>query len=266
MKKTHAWWKTAITIFAAFVHLAPFYIALTIALKPKSDLSSRWMLPTELFTDNFKLALESANIVLAMRNSIIITAISVVLVMLIGAMAAYPLSRVKTKFNAMVLLLVVGIMMVPPLSILVPLLRLLKTMGLISTFPGIIVVLTTFYLPLSIFLYSNFIGNIPLSLDESATIDGCNKLQTFWHVILPLLKPVTASVVILTGVQIWNDYQFSLYLLQKGRDESCHLGRSFLLRRLLSQPWRCSRCCTDRHSTNRHPLHLLTEVLRTRYG
>lgn len=215
MKKTNKWWKTLITLIAAAVHLAPFYIALTISLKPKSDLTSRWFLPTELYMDNFKLALESADILLAMRNSIFITAIAVTLVMLIGAMAAYPLSRVKTKFNAMVLLLVVGIMMVPPLSILVPLLRLLKGLDLISTYQGIILVLTTFYLPLSIFLYSNFIGNIPISLDESATIDGCNKLQTFWHVILPLLKPVTASVVILTGVQIWNDYQFSLYLLQK---------------------------------------------------
>lgn len=215
MKKKNQWWKTLITLIAAAIHFAPFYIVFTIALKPKTDLSSRWMLPTELFLDNFKLAFESANIVLAMRNSIIITSITVALVMLIGALAAYPLARVKTKLNTLILLLVVGIMMVPPLSVLVPLLRMLNVMGLISTFPGIIVVLLTFNLPLSIFLYSNFIGTIPMSLDEAATIDGCNKIETFWHVILPLLKPVTASVVILSGVQIWNDYQFSLYLLQK---------------------------------------------------
>ena len=213
--KKNQWWRTALTLFAAVIHFLPFYIVITVALKAKTDLSSRWALPGELYLDNFKLAIEKANILLAIRNSLIITVVSVVLVMLIGALAAYPLSRVKSRFNTGILLLVVGIMMVPPLSVLVPLLKLLKDMNLISTFPGIILVLVTFQLPMSIFLYSNFIGTIPLSLDESATIDGCNKIQTFWHVILPLLKPVTASVVILTGVNIWNDYQFSLYLLQK---------------------------------------------------
>lgn len=214
MKKSQ-WWRTVITLFAAVIHFAPFYVVFTIAFKPKTDLSSRWAMPSELYLDNFKLAIENAKIMLSIRNSMIITIITVTLVMLIGALAAYPLSRVKTKFNTMILLLVVGIMMVPPLSVLVPLLRMLNVMGLISTFPGIILVLLTFQLPLSIFLYSNFIGTIPITLDEAATIDGCNKVQTFWHVILPLLKPVTASVVILAGVQIWNDYQFSLYLLQK---------------------------------------------------
>jgi raffinose/stachyose/melibiose transport system permease protein len=90
----------------------------------------------------------------------------------------------------------------------------MSKLKLISTFLGIILVVTTFQLPMSIFLYSNFISTIPESLDEAARIDGCSKFQTFYKVILPLLKPVTASVVILTGVLIWNDYQFSLYLLQ----------------------------------------------------
>lgn len=213
MKKNN-WWRTLLTLIAAFIHFLPFYIVFTVAFKPKTDLSSRWSLPSELYLDNFKLAIEKANIFLAIKNSLIITIITVALVMFIGAMAAYPLSRLRSKFNRGILLLVVGIMMVPPLSVLVPLLTMLSKMNLISTYPGIILVLLTFQLPMSIFLYSNFITTIPLSLDESATIDGCNKIQTFYYVILPLLKPVTASVVILTGVNIWNDYQFSLYLLQ----------------------------------------------------
>lgn len=207
-------WKTVIALFASLIHFLPFYIVFTVAFKAKTDLSSRWAFPKELYLDNFKLAIEKAHVMLAIRNSIIITVITIVLVMIIGAMAAYPLSRIKSNFNKIILLVVVGIMMVPPLSVLVPLLAMLSKFNLISTYAGIILVLLTFQLPMSIFLYSNFIGTIPISLDESATIDGCNKVQTFFHVILPLLKPVTASVVILTGVNIWNDYQFSLYLLQ----------------------------------------------------
>ena len=84
----------------------------------------------------------------------------------------------------------------------------------ISTYWGIIVVLVTFNLPMSIFLFSNFIAGIPVALEEAAFIDGCNPIQTFFKIILPQLKPVVASVVILTGVGCWNDYQFSLYFLQ----------------------------------------------------
>ena len=213
--KKNTWWRTVLTLVAAFIHFLPFYIVFTVAFKPKTELSSRWALPKELYLDNFKLAIEKADILLAIKNSLIITLITVTLVMLIGALAAYPLARLKSKFNTGILLMVVGIMMVPPLSVLVPLLTMMSRLNLISTYPGIISVLLTFQLPMSIFLYSNFITTIPVSLDEAARIDGCNKIQTFWHVILPLLKPVTASVVILTGVNIWNDYQFSLYLLQK---------------------------------------------------
>ncbi len=213
MKKSN-WWRMLLTFIAAIVHFLPFYIVFTVAFKAKTDLSSRWSLPTDLYLGNFKLAIENANIFNAMKNSLIITVITVALVMFIGAMAAYPLSRIRSKFNRGILLLVVGIMMVPPLSVLVPLLTMMSKMNLISTYTGIILVLLTFQLPMSIFLYANFITTLPLSLDEAARIDGCNHLQTFYYIILPLLKPVTASVVILTGVNIWNDYQFSLYLLQ----------------------------------------------------
>ncbi len=212
--KKNSWWKTLIAISVSIIHILPFYIAATVAFKPKTDLSSRWMIPTNLFLDNFKLAIEKANIFGAIRNSIIITAVSVFLVMLVGAMAAYPLARNKSKFNRGMLNLILAMMMVPPLSILVPIVTMMSRIGGISTYWGIIVVLTTYQLPMSIFLYSNFIITIPVSLDEAASIDGCSKFTIFYRIILPLLKPVTASVVILTGVFIWNDFQFSLYILQ----------------------------------------------------
>ena len=107
-----------------------------------------------------------------------------------------------------------GVMMVPPLSILVSLYSVLVKMHGVNQYWGIILILVTFELPLSIFLYSNFISSIPGALDEAASIDGCGPVRTFFRIILPQLKPVTASVVILTGVHCWNDYQFSLYVLQ----------------------------------------------------
>lgn len=213
-KFKNPWWKTILAVFVSIIHILPFYIAITIAFKPKTDLSSRWMPPKTFFLENFKLAIEKADIFLAIKNSVIITGIAILLVMLVGAMAAYPLARNKTKLNTGVLNLIIAMMMVPPLSILVPLLSMLTKMNGISTFWGIILVVTTYQLPMSVFLYANFINTIPISLDEAATIDGCSKFSVFYRIILPLLKPVTASVVILTGVFIWNDYQFSRYILQ----------------------------------------------------
>ncbi|MCH4885951.1 carbohydrate ABC transporter permease [Acidaminobacter sp. JC074] len=208
-------YKTLLGIFISLIHFIPFYITITMAFKPLTDFSSRWLLPTELYLDNFVTAIRDAKILLAMQNSIIITVVSVTLIVLVGALAAYPLARFQTKFNRGVLNLVLGVMMVPPLSMLVPLYSNMAKWGGISTYWGIIVVITTFQLPMSIFLYTNFISTLPYSLDEAAAIDGCNKFQTFYRIILPLLKPVTATVVILTGVWVWNDYQFSLYFLQK---------------------------------------------------
>ena len=72
----------------------------------------------------------------------------------------------------------------------------------------------TYQLPQGIFLYTNFIRAIPKALDEAAAIDGCDSVQTFFYIILPQLKSVTTSVVILAGINCWNDFQFSRYILQ----------------------------------------------------
>ncbi len=212
--KKRTLWKTIVALVISIIHILPFYIAITVAFKPKTNLSSRWLLPKVLNLDNFKMAIEKAHVLMAIKNSVIITSIAIACVMLIGAMAAYPLARNRTKLNRFILNLILAVMMVPPLSILVPLVKMMSDINGISTYWGIILVVTTFQLPMSIFLYTNFITTIPNSLDEAATIDGCSRFSIFYRIILPLLKPVTASVVILTGVFIWNDYQFSLYLLQ----------------------------------------------------
>jgi raffinose/stachyose/melibiose transport system permease protein len=203
-----------LTIFIGLFHFIPLFISINVAFKPKTDLSSRWMIPSELYLENFIYAAEKAKIFLAIQNSLIITVLSIAVIILIGGMAAYPLARNRSRFNDRILQFVLAVMMVPPLSMLVPLITIMTRMGAVSSYWGIVVVLVTFQLPISIFLYTNFIRTIPGELDEAALIDGCSKFSIFYKIILPLLKPVTATVVILTGVAIWNDYQFSLFLLQ----------------------------------------------------
>ncbi|MEG0126902.1 MAG: carbohydrate ABC transporter permease [Clostridia bacterium] len=198
------------------VQLAPFYVTITTALKAKSDLSSKWMLPTKgIFWANFENALVNGNMLRAIANTCIITLFSVLLIVAIGAMAGYPLARNKSRINGMVMFVVVGVMMIPPLSTLVPLYGMMNRIGGVNTYWGIIIIMVTGQLPLSIFLYRNFISSIPVALEEAAYIDGANFMQIFVKIIVPLVKPVTASVVIITGTFVWNDYQMSLYMLPK---------------------------------------------------
>lgn len=203
-----------LTVLIGLFHFIPLFISVNVSLKPKTDLSSRWMIPKELFLKNFEYAADKAKIFLAMQNSAIITFLSIGVIVLVGAMAAYPLARNRSKFNDRILQFILAVMMVPPLSMLVPLVTIMTRLKAVSTYWGIVLVLVTFQLPISIFLYTNFVKTIPGELDEAALIDGCSRFSIFYKIILPLLKPVTATVVILTGVAIWNDYQFSLFLLQ----------------------------------------------------
>ena len=208
MKKKN-WWLYLLGLVIIVVHFIPIYILLGVAAKSSMDITSKWILPGYVEWNNFKEALNGGNMLLALKNTAIITVFSV-----IGAFSAYPLARNRSRLNTVVKSFILGIMMIPGLSVLVPLYSTMVKIHGISTYWGIIVVLVTFNLPMSIFLFSNFIAGIPVALEEAAFIDGCNPIQTFFKIILPQLKPVVASVVILTGVGCWNDYQFSLYFLQ----------------------------------------------------
>ena len=209
------WWKTIVVVAISLFYLLPIYIAINVAFRPATDTRSLWLPPKQLYLQNFVDAFRQGNVGRAVVNSLIITACCIVLIALAGAFAAYPLARRRTRVNSGIKGFVLGVMMVPPLSILVSLYVTMAQLHGVSQYWGIILTITAFELPLSIFLYTNFIGAIPSALDEAAAIDGASVARTFFSIILPQLKPVTASVVILTGMHAWNDYQFSLYMLQK---------------------------------------------------
>lgn len=205
---------SAILILFCLIQLVPFYLALTTAFKDQSDLSSTWALPLQGATlDNFASAIDDGNIFRAILNSAIVTVVVTFLACILGAMAAYPLARRRTIVNQGVTLLTLGVMMVPPLSILVPLYSMLNDMHLLNTYPGVILPLLCLALPQAIFLYTQFMRSVPLSMEEAALVDGASRLQTFFRVIMPLLAPVTATVVILTAIHVWNEFALSSYIM-----------------------------------------------------
>jgi raffinose/stachyose/melibiose transport system permease protein len=204
----------AAIIIMIVVQMLPFYVALTTALKQKSDLSSQWLFPTvTMYWGNFVTAIEDGGILTAIGNSAIVTVFATALVCALGALAAYPLARRQSKLNKAVLLGTIGLIMIPPLSILVPLYSMLNQLHAINTYWGIILVMTTMQLPLSIFLYASFMRSLPIAVEEAAVVDGANLFQVLFWVIFPMLKPVTATVMILAGVAIWNDFSLSVYVL-----------------------------------------------------
>jgi len=204
-----------LAIIIALIYMVPFYILISISIKSPMDTSSKWIMPSYIYLDNFVNAWNKAHLGRALVNNVIITVIAVVATLVIGACASYPLARYKTKLNNFMYTLFISCMIVPALTILVPLYKFVVDIGGINTRWAIILVHITFSLPLTIFLFTGFIGSVPRELDEAALIDGCNRFQIFFKIILPLLKPITSTVIILVGVGIWNDYQFSVFFLQK---------------------------------------------------
>ncbi|WP_313182615.1 carbohydrate ABC transporter permease [Lacrimispora sp.] len=207
--------KIFIALFILLIHFIPFYILISVSFKRQMDLSSRWQFPNYIYWENFIIAMVKGDLIRALGNTLFITVASVSLIVIFGSMAAYPLARVASSFNRFVLAFILAVMMIPPLSVLVPLYKTMILLKGINSYWGIVLISVTYDLPIAIFLYSNFISTIPKELDEAAMIDGCSRLEAFYRIILPSLKPVTASVIILTGVYIWNDYSFQLYILQR---------------------------------------------------
>ena len=134
MQKKSNLWKYILAFFIILLHIIPIYMVIGLAFKSPYDHSSRWVLPGYIYTKNLHTALEKSGMMLALKNTILITGISIVLIAVIGAMAAYPIARNKSKLNVIVKGFIMGVMMIPPLSILVPLYTFMANIGGINTY------------------------------------------------------------------------------------------------------------------------------------
>lgn len=213
--KKRVWWKYLVSLLVCGIYLCPVYVLVIMSFKGITDGSSRLALPNVWYLKNYVDVFAGSELLRALKNTCIITAVTILIEVIVSCMAAYPLSRNRSRKNQIVQMIIMGVMMIPSLSILVGVYSTLVSLHAVSTYWGIIIVSAAFGLPMPIFLYTNFISAIPRSLDDAAAIDGCNALQTFFKIILPQLKPVTVSIIILNGVGMWNEYGYSLYILQK---------------------------------------------------
>jgi len=205
----------------------PFYIVLINSAKSASQIFADPLgLPVtfgQIFT-NIGLILSNPSIryLSSFMNSLIITTASLLAIGLFSGMAAWVLVRTKTKYSFLIFMLFVSGMVIPFQVVMLPLVRLLELLRVFSgipfkdTYHGIVLAYIGFGAPLSVFMFHGFIKSIPYEIEEAATIDGCTKPQIFFQIILPILKPIFVTLLVLNGMWIWNDYLLPVLVIGLG--------------------------------------------------
>jgi len=216
-----------ITFILFLVYLFPFFIILINSAKSAFEVTQYPMsLPTDwsMIFKNMQTIWTSENIRYSSSflSSIIITVFSLLALNLFSSQAAWVLVRTKTKTSQIIFFIFVAAMVIPFQIVMFPLLSWYRTvfeftgLRLLRTYPGIVLSYLGFGLSLSIFMFHGFIKSIPYELEEAATIDGCKRYQIFYRIIFPILKPIHATVLILNGIWVWNDFLLPLLVLGKG--------------------------------------------------
>lgn len=217
VKKTKIGIGDIIGIILALVILAPFGLVVLNSAKSSADIViSPIGFPSDWgqMIDNFKNVInnDSFNYWKSFLNSLFITTVSLVLVSILSSMAAWVLCRNKTKWSSVIFMILVASMVIPFQVVMLPLLSTFRNISdffgiqMLQSYQGIIFAYLGFGGSMSVFILHGFIKGIPKELEEAAWIDGCSPEGTFFRIILPLLKPVQMTILILNGIWIWNDY------------------------------------------------------------
>ena len=209
-----------IIIFIAYMF--PFIMVVINSLKEKRDIIKSpfsWLFTIKgLSFDNFVKAFTQMDFLNAFKNSLIVTVCSTLLVTLLASMLAYYIVRHNNKISKITFALMVASMIIPFQAIMIPLVSIYGgTLNVLNHRLTLIFMHTGFSMSMSVFMFHGFIkGNIPIALEEAAYIDGCTHTQTFFKIVLPLLKPIISTMVILNSLAFWNDYLLpSLVLTDK---------------------------------------------------
>lgn len=196
----------------------PLYMTIVIAFKQPTEMTNSisgiLSLPKTWSLSNFREAMRVTNFWYSLGNSLLITIVTVVLSIAIHSLMGYALGRNKagSKFYSFVYLFIVSGMFVPFAILMMPLAKQTAEMGLANWF-GVILLYVVFYMPMNILLYSGYLVNIPMALEEAARVDGASTWRTYWKIIFPIMKPMHATVAVLTALSVWNDVMTPLVIM-----------------------------------------------------
>jgi raffinose/stachyose/melibiose transport system permease protein len=206
----------AVTAVFAF----PLYILVNISLRPPGQLSSPAAPTTAPTLANFADAWRQAGLAGAIANSAIVTVVSVTIVIAISSMAAYRLARVTNRWSRGVFLLVMLGLLLPFQLALIPLYQTIRDLGLLGSLWSLVIFYSGLQVPFTTFLYTGFIRTLPREYEEAGLIDGAGPLKLFTQIVLPLLRPITGTAVILNAIFIWNDFLTPLLYLSGSNQQT----------------------------------------------
>lgn len=202
--------------FLAIICLAPFYVAICYAFKSKVDFAkTKLAFPTSLYMGNFVDALHVRNFFDSVRNSAVVAILMVIIIILFCSSGAYIIARKNNRFYNAIYYVFQLVILIPFQTVMFPLYKELSSIGALNTLWGLCLAQAGVNVGYYVFLYTGFIKNVPISLEEAAFIDGCNRYQTFFYVVFPLLKPITMTSIVLSFLASWNDFIISMIICQK---------------------------------------------------
>ena len=203
-------------LVCTFIFLFPFAICLLMTVKSKQDVGGIFSLPERIHWENFTNAIEKANIWVSMKNSLIITISCVIIIVFVAATAAYAIARqYKKKFYRFYETLLVASMMLPFQVVMVPVYRMYRGLNLLNTRIGAIILISGLGIAYSTIMMIGFVRRVPIELEEAAEIEGAGRFRIFFTIVLPLLKPILATVATLQFLSVWNEFNVSILLLQQ---------------------------------------------------
>ena len=192
--------------------LIPFYWLVNTSLKKGASLSQGELFPSQPTFENYQAVFQSAEFLLALRNSVIIAVVTTTVALVFASFAAYALARLKMRRKALILTLILSVTTFPAIAIAAPLFSIWREIGLYDTLLGLIIPKLTFALPLAIYTLTSFFREIPRELEESAYMDGATPFTAFRKVILPLAVPGLATTAILVFISVWNEFLLAVTL------------------------------------------------------
>ncbi len=215
----------ALAIFYLVVSFLPFIFMVLNSFKEKFEMLTKGVfnLPDSLNFTNYKEVL-TGGFGRYFRNSVIVLTISLLLLLFISACASYPLARFKFKLANPIYAGIVACMSIPVHITLIPVFKMSKATGLYDSIWSLIGPYIAFAVPISVFILTSFMKEIPREIEESAEIDGCGKVQMFFSMILPLAKPGLATLAIYNGVNMWNEFSFAYTLTQSSANRTLPLA------------------------------------------
>lgn len=204
----------ALVVFVIMVF--PVYWMFATALKTPGQVmtATPQFFPSPISFENFSVALGSGDFWTYMRNSLIVSVATVVLSMIVAVGAAFATSRFAFVGRKAFLVVLVGVQMIPGSAMIIPLYLMLRQLGGLDFFPGLILTYLTFVLPFTVWNLRGFVAGIPVELEEAAMIDGCSRFQAIIRVVLPLLAPGIVATSIFAFISAWDDYLFAYVLMR----------------------------------------------------